>query len=386
LKARQLNNSRNLSIAFFATVISFTTLYIPQPMLPMLADEFNISASRAGLLITVTFLPLGLAPVVYGYFLQAIPARAMLSVAIALLMVDQLAFYFVSEYWHLLLLRSIQGLLLPAIFTALMTYCSTMASNNNIRRTMGVYIGATVFGGFLGRAIGGYFAGGYSWYTPYVVMGFLLILPLLALRYASADAEISFSRLDIRSISHVMKVRYNRYLYSVLAAVFFVYASILNLIPFRLIEIDPTVSPAVISSVYIGYLVGIPVALYSEKLTTLLGSDRRGLLTGLGLIGFAISCYLLKAFSVLLVIMFCFAGGFFFIHATLSGLVNHHSTEHKGVVNGLYVSIYYLSGALASWAPGIVYEVYGWNVVIIMLMIILMLSAWFVVRFTADNG
>ena len=381
-----MDNSRNLYIALFATVASFTTLYIPQPMLPMLAQEFNISAARAGLLITVTFIPLGLAPVVYGYFLQAIPARAMLSVALALLAVDQLAFYFASEFWHLLLLRSIQGLLLPAIFTALMTYCSTMATSNNIRGTMGLYIGATVSGGFLGRVIGGYFASDYSWYTSYVFMGLLLILPLFALRYASADAEVSFSRLDIRSISRVMKTRYNRYLYAVLSAVFFVYASILNLIPFRLLEINPEVSPALISSIYTGYLIGVPIALYSEKLAKLLGSDRRGLLTGLGLTGSAMLCYLMRDFSVLLVMMFCFAGGFFFIHATLSGLVNHQATEHKGVVNGLYVSIYYLSGALASWLPGIVYEVYGWSTVITMLMLVLILGGWCVVELTRDGS
>ncbi|MCP4429570.1 MAG: MFS transporter [Gammaproteobacteria bacterium] len=374
--------SRNLLIALFATVISFSTLYVPQPMLPMLADEFNISASQAGLLITVTFLPLGLAPVVYGYFLQAIPARLMLTVALILLMVDQLAFYLVSEYWHLLLLRSIQGLLLPAVFTALMTYCSSMADGGRIRRTMGIYIGATILGGFLGRVIGGFFASGYAWHTAYVVMGCLLILPLIALRYASADAEISFSRLDIRSISRVMKNRHNRYLYLVLSSVFFVYASILNLIPFRLLEIDPLVSPAVISSLYIGYLVGIPIALYSEQISKILGSDRCGLLSGLGLTGLGVLSYLFRDYTVLLLMMFCFAGGFFFIHSTLSGLVNHLAKEHKGVVNGLYVSIYYLSGALASWLPGIVYEDYGWGSVIVMLVLILILSGWFVVRLT----
>ncbi len=351
-------------------------------MLPMLADEFNISASQAGLLITVTFLPLGLAPVVYGYFLQAIPARLMLTVALILLMVDQLAFYLASEYWHLLLLRSIQGLLLPAVFTALMTYCSSMADGGRIRRTMGIYIGATILGGFLGRVIGGFFASGYAWHTAYVVMGCLLILPLIALRYASADAEISFSRLDIRSISRVMKNRHNRYLYLVLSSVFFVYASILNLIPFRLLEIDPLVSPAVISSLYIGYLVGIPIALYSEQISKILGSDRCGLLSGLGLTGLGVLSYLFRDYTVLLLMMFCFAGGFFFIHSTLSGLVNHLAKEHKGVVNGLYVSIYYLSGALASWLPGIVYEDYGWGSVIVMLVLILILSGWFVVRLT----
>ena len=357
---------------------------MPQPMLPMLAEEFDISASRAGLLITVTFLPLGLAPVVYGYFLQAIPARLMLSVALALLIIDQMAFYQATEYWHLVLLRGIQGLLLPAIFTALMTYCSSMAVTGNIRRTMGVYIGATILGGFLGRAIGGYFATDYSWHTPFVVMGFLLILPLVALRFASADAEISFSRLDIRSISRVMKNRYNRYLYLVLSTVFFVYASILNLIPFRLQEIDSQISAAVISSLYIGYLMGIPVALFSEKLSGLVGDDQRALIYGLGLTALGVLSYLLSSYLILLVMMFCFAGGFFFIHSTLSGLVNQLAREHKGVVNGLYVSIYYLSGALASWLPGVVYESYGWTTVIAALLLILMLSGWFITRLKSD--
>ena len=85
--------TRDLFITLCATVVSFSTLYIPQPMLPLLADQFSVSSSDAGLLITITFLPLGLAPIVYGYFLQAIPARLMLTVAMVLLMLNLLAFY-----------------------------------------------------------------------------------------------------------------------------------------------------------------------------------------------------------------------------------------------------------------------------------------------------
>lgn len=372
--------SPNLLIALCATVVSFSTLYIPQPMLPLLANLFSISSGQAGLLMTATFLPLGLAPVVYGYFLQAIPARLMLIVAMTLLMIDQLAFYFVTEFWHLLILRGIQGLILPAVFTALMTYCASMASPGNIRRSMGFYIGATIFGGFIGRAIGGFFATGFAWYSAYIVMGLALLIPLFLMRFASADAEISFQRLDIRSISRVMADRNFRYVYLVLSTIFFVYASILNLIPFRLIEIDASVSPAFISSLYIGYLIGIPIAFYSDSLSRLLGDERRGLILGVLLNGVGLVSYLFADFSVLFVMMFCFAGGFFFIHSTLSGLVNHLAREHKGVVNGLYVSIYYLSGALASWLPGYIYDAYGWTVVIISLLALLTLGAWFVTR------
>lgn len=328
----------------------------------------------------MAFLPLGLAPVVYGYFLQAIPARLMLIVAMTLLMLDQLAFYFASEFWHLMVLRGIQGLILPAVFTALMTYCASMASPGTVRRTMGLYIGATIFGGFIGRAIGGFFATGFAWYTAYVVIGFAMLLPLFLMRFASSDAEISFQRLDIRSISRVMADRNFRYVYLVLSTVFFVYASILNLIPFRLMEIDASVSPFFISALYTGYLVGIPIALYSESVSKFLGDERRGLMLGVMMNGVGLLSYLLTDFSILFVMMFCFAGGFFFIHSTLSGLVNHLAREHKGVVNGLYVSIYYLSGALASWLPGIIYDAYGWTVVIIILLALLSIGAWFVTR------
>ena len=146
---------KNLLIALAATVLSFCTLYAPQPILPLLSAEFGVSAADSALLVTFTLAPLGLAPIAYGYFLQAIPARTMLRLAVLLLIIDQLAFFAATAFWHLLALRFIQGLLLPAIFTALMTYCATMAPPGGVRRAMGLYIGATVLAGFLSRVMSG---------------------------------------------------------------------------------------------------------------------------------------------------------------------------------------------------------------------------------------
>jgi len=371
---------KNRLIVLCATVFSFSTLYIPQPMLPLLADVFTVSASDAGLLMTVCFLPLGLAPIFYGYFLQAIPARLMLLVALGLLAVNLLAFSLVSEFWQLVVLRGFQGLILPAIFTALMTYCASMAPPGQVRRSVGYYIAATILGGFLGRAIGGYFSSGFDWHTPYVVMGLAMLIPLWLMRYASADAEISFERLDVGSITRVLADVNYRYVYLILATVFFVYAAILNLIPFRLHEIDSSISPLTISSLYLGYLIGMPIAFYSETLSRLLGDERRGLMLGLGLIFLGLLAYFSSQFLFLLVMMFCFAGGFFFIHSTLSGLTNQLAREHKGVVNGLYISIYYFSGALASWLPGYIYERHSWNTILLALIGLLAIGAWFVSR------
>jgi YNFM family putative membrane transporter len=377
---------RNLVIALIATVISFSTLYIPQPMLPLLAANFGVTPGEAGLLMTLAMLPLAFAPVFYGYFLQAIPARLMLSVAISLLALNQVCFYFASEFWHLLGLRLLQGLLLPAIFTALMTYCASMVPAVMVRRAMGFYIGATILGGFSGRLVGGIFASCFDWRSAFVVMGLMQLLPLLLLRKVDADADINFARLDSRSISRVLGRRNYRYMFAALATVFFVFSGILNIIPFHLQDIEPGTTPLVISMLYLGYLIGAPMSFFSNSISRALGDERRGLLLGLVIHAFGLVMLLFVALQGLIVMMFFLAAGFFLIHALLSGLANHLAEEHRGVVNGLYVSVYYFSGALGSWLPGYLYEWLKWQGMILVFMLILGVCAFSISRFKISDA
>jgi MFS transporter, YNFM family, putative membrane transport protein len=376
--------TRNLLVALIATVIAFSTLYIPQPMLPLLADRFGVSAGEAGLLMTVAMLPLALAPVFYGYFLQAIPARLMLLVALSLLAINQVCFYFAEAFWHLLALRIVQGLLLPAIFTALMTYCANMAPEGRIRRAMGYYIGATILGGFVGRLAGGLFASAFDWRIAFVIMGLMQLVPLILLLRVESDADINFSRLDVRSISRVLNRSSYRYMFLALAAVFFVFSGILNLAPFHLQDLDASVTPFMTALLYVGYLMGVPISFYSDSIARRFSDDRFGLWLGLAGHGLGLVMLLFVAYHGLLLMMFLLAGGFFLIHSLLSGLANHLADEHKGVVNGIYVSIYYLSGALGSWLPGYLYEGLGWSTMILTFAVILVLSAWSIGRLDAD--
>ena len=378
--------TRNLVIALIATIVSFSTLYIPQPMLPLLAQNFGVAAGEAGLLMTVAMLPLAIAPALYGYFLQAIPARLMLTVALALLALDQVCFYFAEEFWHLIVLRLLQGLLLPAVFTALMTYCASMVPAQMVRRAMGFYIGATILGGFSGRLLGGVFASSFDWRSAFVIMGLMQLVPLLLLTRVESDADINFARLDPKSISRVLLNRNFRFMFMALASVFFVFSGILNIVPFHLQNIDASATPFLISLLYLGYLVGAPVSFFSDSISKSLRDERSGLLLGLLIHAIGLVVLLFVAFTGLIVMMFFLAAGFFLIHALLSGLANHLAQEHKGVVNGVYVSIYYFSGALGSWLPGYLFEGVGWQGMIIVFMSILAFCGWSISRLKLPTG
>jgi YNFM family putative membrane transporter len=81
---------------------------------------------------------------------------------------------------------------------------------------------------------------------------------------------------------------------------------------------------------------------------------------------------------MLFLMMIILAAGFFLVHSVLSGYLNDVASEHKGVVNGIYVSAYYLSGAIGSWMPFLVYEDIGWRTTMLILLLLLGLSITFI--------
>lgn len=371
-------NRRNLSVILLATFFSFCTLYVPQPLLPMLGDEFRLSPVQTSALITVVLLPLGLAPMVYGYFLQAVPARSLLRVSVLLLAIDQILVLLVSEYWQLLSLRLVQGLLMPGIFTALMSYCSTMSEAGRVRSVMSLYVATTILGGCLSRIASGYLADSLPWQAGFGILGCALLVPAWLIGRIDADQKVNFDRLDAGAIGRVLRLPDFACAYGALFLAFFSFAAILNYLPFRLRELDPDIGIFLISLVYTGYLGGLAASLASPWLSGRIG-ERRVLFLGVSITALGMLGSFIPASSALFASMPFLAGGFFLMHAALSGLVNHRATEHGGVINGIYVSTYYLSGAFGAWLPFFGFRAWGWEVMLGILILLVLVAgsvAW----------
>ena len=137
-------NVKSLFILLLTTVLTFSTLYTPQPILPLLAQEFSVSGSEISLLISLTLFPLGLMPIIYGYLIDNVSARTILHWFIGMLAVTELSLAFVSDFRIMLVFRLLQGLLLPAIFTAIVTYISNHSSADQRQKSISSYIAATI--------------------------------------------------------------------------------------------------------------------------------------------------------------------------------------------------------------------------------------------------
>jgi MFS transporter, YNFM family, putative membrane transport protein len=366
----------HLLIVQSCTVLVFASLYAPQPLLPVLTEAFGVGEARASLLITVTLLPLAVAPIAYGFLLQRLSARRLLIGAVWVLAAAQLAVYFVERFEHLLALRVVQGLVIPAILTSLMTYVGASAGPGRIARVMALYVAASVMGGFLGRAVSGAVSASLSWRWSFLMLGAAISVCALLLPRLGADPPVSFQRLRLAAIMEVLREPAFLRLYGVVFCAFGAFASLLNFLPFRLVELGTGLSEAGIGLMYSGYLMGVVISLTSIRVAAQTGGPVNAMLTGTAVLLSALLFFAGSSLSLLFIGMFVLCAGMFLVHSLAPGVLNQRTGEQRGVVNGLYIAFYYAGGAAGSFLPGYLYHGLGWHAYLSALGLVIGFGGW----------
>ena len=365
-----------LLIAVYCTLLAFSAIYAPQPLLPVLQEAFSVSEPRASLLITVTLLPLAIAPVAYGFVLQRFSAKRLLIGATALLAVTEYAIFFVQHFEFFLFLRLLQGLLIPAILTSLMTYLSASAEQSRISRVMAFYVAATVMGGFVGRAVSGIISTEFGWRWSFLFLGVALTLCALLLRRLDADPPVSFQKLRLGTVAEVLRQPSFLRLYGVIFCAFYVFASLLNFLPFRLVELGSGMNETGIALMYSGYLMGVVTSLLSLKIADRIGGQVNTMLLGTLIFAGSLAFFFAHPVWLIFLGMFVFCGGMFLIHSLAPGFLNRRAGDQRGVVNGLYIAFYYAGGTVGSFLPGFIYHGFGWGPYLFSLAAVLGLAAF----------
>ena len=378
--------TRNLSIVIFCTIVGFAVLYSTQPLLPLLASDWNRSIDDLALLTTATMIPLAFAPLIYGYVLEHISTKHLLTGAFALLTGAQLLLGLGPDYPVFLALRTVQGLILPAIYTALMTYSSAAGGSDATRRNITVYIASTIIGGYLGRVLSGLLTDWHSWQAALAFWAVAAAFATILTTRLASDPRLRLGKVRLAEIRALAgRPVYAEGLASAFL-LFFVFAALLNFLPFHMRDNDAGISQSEIALVYTGYLVGAVISLGSLRLIRALGGERRTLVAGSLVYLFGTALFALPGNTAAYASMLVFAAGMFTLHSVLSAFLNHLESERKGLVNGLYVSSYYAGGALGSYFPGFLYQSAGWPEFIGLLLALLLILTWLSLMLRHEPG
>lgn len=331
-------------VLLWTTFAAFAALYGPQPLLPVIQQHFGVGSQSASLLMTLAILPLGLAPVCYGYILNLCSTRRLLQLTTALCALVLLAASFTTAFWQLL---------------ALMTHISLHSRQESLQRAMAIYTTTTMFGAFLGRIGSGFITSWLGWQAAFLTYALLQgsALPCLLLLQRTRSAQH-----DVFSPAHLLGVlRQPGLLLLMLIGplCIFAHASVLNLAPFRMRELLPDAGSWATGLLYVPAFICSLLGIFSKKIMRLLHGEMRTIRCGVLLFLASVPSLLPSSPLSLLLVIFGMTTGFVLVYTTLPGVVNRMSLAEKNMTNGVYLSVYYTFSALGTWLPVMVYSHFG---------------------------
>lgn len=337
------------------SVFIFFVLYAPQPLLSLFTSEFNVSPALAGSLMSVTMLPLAIAPLVYGLFLAKQNPLIILRIAMFILGVSCILFTVAPSFELLLLVRFIQGLTLPAALTAMTSFIGIRYSADALQKNMTLYIGSTIAGGYFGRVLAALFSDVWHWQSFYYVISIVLIGLAISIKPTGFVVSNQSALTPLTYIKQLKDAAVLK-LYGAVFCMFFCFAALLNYLPFILQNTFLITNTRDIGLVYSGYLIGALASIATPWLAKKVPSAWHLLAAVFIVYNLSIVLLISQQLSVFLIAFTLFCAAMFVIHSSAAPLVNKISKAPASVTNGGYVSFYYSGGALGSLLPGIVYQ------------------------------
>ncbi len=369
----------DLFIIVYCIIIVLSVMYATQPLQPLLARQFNVSITKASQFTAIIMLFLAISPIIYGYLLEKVNAKKMLINSSIVLFVTNIFLGLSTNYEWFLFFRTIEALVVPAILTSLMSILANI-DKENVKFNMSIYVAATVFGGLVGRIFSGFIATNFSYQYVFYSLSLAILISIYFVNKLSYEGEATIVKPKISDVLSILKDKRFSTIYLLMFCVFFVFAGVLNVLPFRVKDISSETSEFQISLLYLGYGMGILVSLNSKKIIKYFRNEINTILVGLIFFLFITIFLTVPNIITMFMLLFLFCLGMFTVHTVSTGLANSMKSSQKSLTSGMYLTFYYLGGAMGSYIPSIIYEKFGWNVVIYMFCAILFMIMLLIVK------
>ncbi len=341
----------------------FAVTYSTQAILPQLGRAFHVNPAEAGLTISVVVLALACGAWIWGPLSDRYGRRRSIVLASSLLVAPTIGAALAPSFALLLAFRALQGLCMPGLLTAGVPYITEVFAPRIGGRAMGNYVTALIAGGLIGRIGVALLAAllGWRW-----AIGLLAVLPLAAAVVMHRSlVDVPLAPAQGSRWSGIRRQLGNRRLLQTAAAgsaFFFTFVGTFSYVVFRLERPPFSFGPAAGSFVFALWLLGV----FAPALGTL--ADRIGW-RRLAFSAFAVAAVGLAitlparlptlVLGLALVTLANWAG----VTAAQIGVAEASNVD-RGTASALYYSLYYFSGALGGYLPGLAWERFGWEGVV----------------------
>lgn len=364
-------------IVFALVAVSFTNVYVTQPVLPVLQSEFSADMVLVSFSVSALILGIAISILPFGFLADRLPIHPIIFTGGVSVAVGGLVCAVTKDLWVLIGARFLQGIFIPSLTTCLAAYLAKTLPATRLNVVMGSYVSATVLGGLCGRLLGGWIHPPLHWRYAFVSASALTLiatftavwgLPRTSSETGQQHNSIGF--LELMKRWDLLRI------YLCAAGSFAVFSSVFNYLPYRLAARPFGFSTEVTTLFYLVYVVAIFIGPTAGRISNRFGSGNT-LLAGSVVLGGALAIIILPFITAVILGLLGTCAGFFTIHAAAVGSLNRKLSSGQGRANALYVLFYYIGGWLGITSSGLAYKQGGWSALIYLslLLLIIPLSA-----------
>lgn len=350
---------------FLAGFAIFSSLYCLQPMMPILADYFQVSPTQSSFPLSLSTLALAIGLLFTGLISDRFGRKPVMVCSLALIAILLMLSSILSLWSVFLLIRILIGLCVSGVAAVAMTYIGEEIAEKDIGFAMGLYISGTAIGGMGGRLIAGVLVDFISWQSATLIIGILniciagLFYYLLPVSQHFKAYPIKFNRFK-NSFRHNLADPKLRILFLQGFILMGCFVSIFNYLSYRLLQAPFELSQAWIGLISVTYLAGI----YSSPRAAHWGRHYgkfKTLVVMMLMMLLGLTLMLLNQLALVFIGLLIFTFSFFAAHSTASSWVSIQSLQYRAVGSSLYLFCYYLGSSVLGSSSGLVWENYGWS-------------------------
>ena len=350
---------------FAAGFATFALLYCVQPLMPVFAREFGVSAAQSSLPLSLTTGFLAPAMIVAGAFSETRGRTQMMVGSLLASAVLTVLCAFAPRWGVLLVLRTLAGVTFAGLPAVSMAYLSEEIHPTSIGLAMGLAIGGNGLGGMIGRLLTALIADLLSWRYALGAIGLLgITAAIVAWRTLPPSRHFTARRLDVRTLFHLFwtQLRNPRLvgLYALGFLLMGAFVTTYNYITYHLLAPPYQLSHATVGFIFVVYLVGIFASAWIGSLADRAGRARV-LLLMVGIMLFGIGLTVLRPLVLVILGIAVVTFGFFGGHSVASSWVGLRAREAKAQAAALYLFFYYLGSSVAGSAGGVFWDTAGWK-------------------------
>ena len=360
----------------------FANLYVTQPLLPMIAEQYNVSALQSSVSFTIATLTLGLSLLFYGPLSDAVGRKGIMLFTMVGITLTTACLALTSGYPSLLLLRALQGFFLAGLPAIAVAYMSDEFNADALMIAVGIYISGNSLGGIGGRLMGGFLGENLGLGGTFTVMAILSLLLTLAFFWLLPPSR-HFEPKPLRPklmLAQMGEHLVNKRLllsYLIGGLSFFIFVNQYSYITFVLKDSPYSLSAQYIGLLFLTYLSGTYASAISGKLARRF-SQPVCMMAGTIIIMFGSAVTLIPSLLAIVIGLFINAFGFFLTHSTASSWVSLNARSGKASASSLYLTFYYIGASTGGIYLDMFWHQGKWTAVVegswLMLLMILLLG------------